>query len=176
MVSDDGIKPDQSLISSIATCPLLEIIFQLRSFLKLAYYYRRFIKNFEKIASPMTAMLETNKAFIKTYEGKRALTKIKHFFTNPPILAYPNFSVTFILDTNASDLGIGAVLSQKGQDELEHSIAYYSRQFNKHYKHYSVTRKELLVAIESMDILSAILMEKNLSFVLTMPQFNGKIF
>ena len=48
--------------------------------------------------------------------------EIKHFLTNPPILAYPDFSATFILDTDASDLGIGAVLSQKGQDELEHPM------------------------------------------------------
>ena len=77
--------------------------------------------------------------------------EINHFLTNPPILAYPDFSATFILDTDASDLGIGSVLSQKGKDELEHPIAYYSQGFNKHEKNYSVTRTELLAAIESME-------------------------
>ena len=99
----------------------------------------------------MTAMLEKDKAFISTNEGKRAFTEIKHFLTNLPILAYPDFSVTFMLDTDASDLGIGAVLSQKGKDELENPIEYYSRGFNKHENTYSVTRKELLAAIDSME-------------------------
>ena len=60
--------------------------------------------------------------------------EINHFLTNPPILAYPDFSATFILDTDASDFGIGAVLSQNGKDDLEHPIAYYRREFNKHQK------------------------------------------
>ena len=96
-------------------------------------------------------MLETDKAFIWTDEGKRAFTEIKHFLTNQPILAYPDFSATFILDTNASDLGVGAVLSQKSEDDLEHPIAYYSRGLNKHENNYLVTRKKLLAAIESME-------------------------
>ena len=99
----------------------------------------------------MTAMLEKDKAFIWTDEGKRAFTEIKHFLTNPPILAYPDFFATFILHTDASDLGIGAVLSQKCKDELEHFIAYYSRGVNKHETNYSAIRKELLAAIESME-------------------------
>ena len=132
VVSGDGIQTDPAKTSSIATWRLPQNISQLRGFLGLAFYYRRFIKDFRKIASPMTAMLEKDKAFIWTDEGKRAFTEIKHFLTNPPILAYPDFSATFILDTDASDLGIGAVLSQKGKDDLENPIAYYSRGFNKH--------------------------------------------
>ena len=121
----------------------------------------------------MTALLEQDKAFIWTDEGRRAFTEIKHFFTNPPILAYPDFFASFILDTDASDIGICLVLSQKGKDELEHSIAYYSRGFNKHENNYSVTRKELLASIESMEHFKCYLYGKNLSFVPTMLQFNG---
>ena len=134
VVSGDGIHTDPAKTLSIASWPLPQNITQLQSFLGLASYYRRFIKDFGKIASAMTAMLEKDKAFIWTDEGKRAFTEIKHFLTNPPILAYPDFSAIFILDTDASDLGVGAVLSQKGKDDLEHAIAYYSRGFNKHEK------------------------------------------
>ena len=76
MVSEDGIQTDPTKTSSIATWPLPQNISQLRSFLGLASYYRRFIKDFGKIASPMTAMLKEDKAFIWTDEGKRAFTKI----------------------------------------------------------------------------------------------------
>ena len=134
MVGGDGIQTDPAKTSSIATWALHESNSQLRSFLGLASYYRRFIKDFGKIASPMTDMLEKNKAFIWTDEGKRAFTKIKHFLTNPPILVYPDFSASCILDTDASDLGVGAVLSQKKKDDLEHPIAYYSQGLNKHVK------------------------------------------
>ena len=82
----------------------------------------------------MTAMLEKDKAFILTDETKRAFAEIKYFLTNTPILACLDFSAIFILDTDASDLGVGAVLSQKGKDDSEHPIAYYSRGFNKHEK------------------------------------------
>ena len=173
VIIGDGIQTDPAKTSSIATWPLPQNISQLRGFLGLASYYRRFIKEFGKIALPMTAMLENDEAFIWTDKGKRAFTEIKHFLTNPPILAYPDFFATFILDTDASDFGIGAVLSQKGKDESENPIAYYSRGFNKHEQNYSVTRKELLAAIESMKHFKCYLYGKNSSFVPTMPQFNG---
>ena len=70
VVSWDGKQTDPAKTSSIATWPLPQHISQLRSFLKLASHYRRFIKDFGKIASPMTAMLENDKAFIWTDEGK----------------------------------------------------------------------------------------------------------
>ena len=173
VVSGDGIQTDPAKTLTIATWPLPQNISQLRSFLGLASYYRRFIKDFGKISSPMTAMLERDKAFIWTDDGRRTFMEIKHFLTNPPILAYPYFSATFILDTDASDLGFGAVLSQKGKDELEYPIAYYSRGFNKHEKNYSFTRKELLAAIESMENFKCYLYGRNSSFVPTMLQFNG---
>ena len=89
MVSGDGIQTDPAKTSSIAIWPLPQNISQLRSFLGQASFYRRFIKDFGKIASPMTAMLEKDKAFIWTDEGKGAFTEIKHFLTNPPILGLP---------------------------------------------------------------------------------------
>ena len=82
----------------------------------------------------MIAILEKEKALIWTDEGKQAFTKIKHFLTNSPILAYPDFSATFILNTDASDVGVGAVLFQKGTDNLKHPIAYYSEGFIKQVK------------------------------------------
>ena len=160
MVSGNGIQTDPAKTLSIATWPLPQNISQLRGFLELASYYSRFIKDFGKIASPMTAVLEKDKAFILTDEGKRAFTEILHFLTNPPILAYPYFSATFILDTDASHLGIGDVLLQKGKDELEHPIAYYSQGFYKHEIIYYVTRKELLAAIESMEHITCYLYGK----------------
>src|SRR5208283_2741748 len=108
----------------------------MRSFLGLASYYRRFIQDFAKIVAPLTAMLEKDRAFIWTDEGKQAFENIKKRLCNPLILAYPDFTKPFILDTDVSDQGIKAVLSQQGETGLEHPIAYYSHGLNKHEKNY----------------------------------------
>ena len=121
-----------------------QYISQLRSFLGLASYYHRFIEDFGKISSEITAIKKTDKAFIWTDEEKRAFTEIKHFLTNLQILAYPDFSATSLLNTHASDLGVGAVVSQKNNYDLQHPIAYYRRGFNKHEKNIQLLEKSSL--------------------------------
>ena len=123
----------------------------MRSFLWLASYYRRFITNFGKIAAPLTKMLENNRPFVWNDDATSAFLKLCTRFENAPILIYPNFSVSFILDCDASDKGIGALLSQLGKDQLEHPIAYFSRTLGRHERNYSITRKELLAAIECIE-------------------------
>ena len=151
VVSAAGIHTDPSKIDVIQKWILPSNISELRSFLGLASYYRRFIQDFAKIVSPLTLMLEKDRAFIWTDEGRAAFENIKKRLCNPPILTYPDFNKPFILDTDVSDQGIGAVLSQQDVDGQEHPIAYYSRGINKHEKNYSITRKELLAAIDSAE-------------------------
>ena len=129
----------------------------MRSFLGLASYYRRFIENFCKIATPLTKILENNRPFVWDDDAKNAFSECRTRLANAPILIYPDFSVSFILDSDASDKGIGAVLSQIGKDHLEHQIAYFSRTLGKHERNYSITRKELLAAIEGIEHFSCYL-------------------
>ena len=123
----------------------------MRSFLGLASYYCRFIENFGKIAAPLTKMLENNRPVVWDDDAKIAFSELRTRLANAPLLTYPDFSFSFILDSDASNKGIGAVLSQIGKDQLEHSIAYFSRTLGKHERNYSITRKELLAAIEGTE-------------------------
>ena len=83
----------------------------MRSFLRLASDYRRFIEGFGKIAAPFTKMLENNRPFVWQNDAKIASADLRTRLANAPILIYPNFNLPCLLDSDALDKGIGAVLS-----------------------------------------------------------------
>ena len=95
---------------------------QVRSFLGLVGHYRRFIKGFSKIAPPLNKLLEKNKPFVWTEECTKAYQELKDLLLKEPVVAYPDFSVPFRLYTDASNIGLGAILAQKtggqGEDNL----------------------------------------------------------
>ena len=112
----------------------------------LANYYRRFVRGFAAIAKPLHRLTERKTHFKWTTECQQAFETLQSKLTTPPILVYPNFSKEFVLDTDASDSGIGAVLSQLG-DDGKHVIAYGSRPLTKTERKYCVTHRELLAVI-----------------------------
>ena len=126
--------------------PLPTSVTEVRSFLGLARYYRRFVRDFSKLAKPMNALTQKNHRFEWTDEAQRSFEALKAALTSPPILAMPNDDGEFTLDTDASNESIGAVLSQRQNGE-ERVIAYGSRSLNRREKNYCVTRKELLAVV-----------------------------
>ncbi len=122
---------------------------ELRKFLGLATYYRRFVKGFAEIATPLFNLAQKEKVFQWTEPCGEAFQKLKHCLVSAPVLAYPRREGQFILDTDASQHGIGAVLSQV-QDGDEKVVAYGSRALTKAEKNYCVTRKELLACVYFM--------------------------
>ena len=147
IVSTDGIMPDPKKTSKVEEWPIPTKIQEVQQFLGLANYYRRFIQNFAIIAAPLHKLTERNRAFKWTEECNQAFNTLKMCLTSAPILALPEWSKPFILDTDASDVGIGAVLSQIHQDGSEHVICYASRILTKPERNYCVTRKELLAVV-----------------------------
>ena len=122
---------------------------QLKSFFGFASYHRQFIPNFAAIANPLFCMSQ-KQPIIWTDECSKAFTELKDRLTSPPVLAFPQKDGgKFILDTDASDYSIGAVLSQLQNGE-EKVIAYASQSLSKSEKNYSVTRKELLALVYFM--------------------------
>ena len=113
----------------------------------MANYYRRFIKNFSEIAKPLTKLTEKSSKFGWTTECDNAFRSLRNKLISSPILIFPDFSKQFILDTDASEVGIGAVLSQVQPDGSEAVVAYASRTLTKPERNYCVTRKELLAVI-----------------------------
>ena len=118
---------------------------EVRQFLGLASYYRRYIHQFADIAKPLNALTQKATTFEWTGECQDAFNSLKRKLTQAPILAYPSFHQSaspFVLQTDASAVGLGAVLEQDG-----HVIAYASRTLNKAEQNYSVIQKECLAVV-----------------------------
>jgi hypothetical protein len=118
-------------------------VHEVRSIVGLLSYYRRFIPKFSDIAKPLIKLTEKNVSFKWNEVQESAFQELKNALTRAPILAYPTETGEFVLDTDASDVGMGAVLSQI-QDGTEVVIAYGSKAFSKSERNYCITRRELL--------------------------------
>ena len=149
VVSRDGVGTDKRKIEAIAQWPQPQNVSEVRSFIGLCSYYRKFIKGFADIARPLHRLTEVDRPFIWTSECQSAFTNLKTALSSPPILGYPSADGKFILDTDASNFAIGAVLSQQ-QEGNERVIGYFSRCLSKPERKYCVTRKELLAVVESL--------------------------
>ena len=147
VISPNGIAPDPAKTSKVEQWPTSTSATQVQQFLGLANYYRRFVKDFACRAKPLHQLTEKKTAFKWTSECQTAFEHLKRCLTSAPTLAMPNWSQPFIIDTDASDVGIGAVLSQVDQEGTEHVIAYGSRVLSKAERNYCVTRKELLAIV-----------------------------
>ena len=119
---------------------------EIKAFLGLVGYYRRFIQNFSKITFPITKCLRKgSERCIGNQEYQEAFLKCKEFLRNSPILQYPDFSKPFTLTTDASNIAIGSVLSQN-----DHPVAFYSRTLNSAERNYSTIERELLAIVNSI--------------------------
>lgn len=143
IVSSKGITPDPEKIECVKSWPVPTCIKEIQSFLGFANYYRRFVKDFASIAAPLT---EATKVFVWHAAQQKAFNELKSRLITSPILSYPVAGVgTFVLDTDASDIAIGAVLSQI--TDQERVIAYGSKVLTSAEKSYCTTRKELLAVV-----------------------------
>jgi hypothetical protein len=129
-VSPDGITTDPEKLRAVREWPTPKNRHEIRSFLGLCTYYRRFISGFPSIAKPLTKLTEENQAFRWTPEVEAAFQTLKGALCAAPILAYPQPGKRFIVGTDASNVGIAGVLSQV-QDGQERVTAYYSKTLNK---------------------------------------------
>ena len=143
IVSEEVFNTDPSKVQAVRDWPQPKSVKQVRSFLGLCSYYRRFIEGFASIARPLHRLTSKNETFQWTSDSQKAFDTLKTSLTSAPILAYPEPEGKFILDTDASGDSVGAVLSQE-QDGFEKVISYYSKALSKAERSYCVTRKELL--------------------------------
>uniref|UniRef100_A0A6V7KDU1 RNA-directed DNA polymerase n=1 Tax=Bracon brevicornis TaxID=1563983 RepID=A0A6V7KDU1_9HYME len=149
IISEDGLKPDPKKIIAVHKFPQPKKPKNIREFLGLTGYYRRFVKNFSKIAKPLTKLLENDVEFTWSKEAQDAFETLKKALCEAPILQYPDFTKPFLITTDASGFAIGAVLSQ-GEAGKDKPIAYFSRVLRGAETRYSTYEKEALAIIEAV--------------------------
>ena len=145
-VTEEGLLPDSSLLAAIREIPPPKTATEVRSFLGLAGYYRRYVKGFAAIASPLHALTRKDAVFHWSAECQAAFDRLKHLLTTSPITAFPDFSQAFRLYTDASTTGLGAILAQI-RDGKERIICCASRALNQAEKAYPATKLECLAIV-----------------------------
>ena len=145
-VGQGKVIPEQSKVEAVKNFAVPSTKKEVWVFLGLAGYYRKFIKDFSIIAAPLTDLMKRNHPnHIQWNEDlDRAFRKIKDFLCQQPILRSPDFKRTFVLQTDASERGIGVVLSQRDEKGMDYPIAYFSRKLLPRETWYSTIEKECL--------------------------------
>lgn len=151
IISKNGIQVDPEKTKAMSEFPVPKTQKQVRSFLGMANYYRRFIHNFAKIATPLNAMLSKDKKIEWTESCQEAFDKLKNKLLTAPVLAYPDPDRPFILTCDASDTAIGYVLGQLDDDNKEYVIAYGGKSLTPDQKKFNTTEKECLAVLSGIE-------------------------
>ena len=149
-INSFGIKIDDSKYQAIETYPVPKNVKNVRAFLGMAQFYRRYIKSFATIALPLNKLLRKDTKFFWTEECQVAFETLKKALVTAPVLAFPQFDKPFILAVDASDKSIGYVLSQLDADGKEHPVAYGGRALRNEELRWHITDKEGLSLVEAI--------------------------
>ena len=149
VVSAKGIEPDPDKLAAISDWPVPSNLTELRAFVGLASYYRRHVEGFSDIAKPLSELTKKNQPFIWGPEQQTAFKTLKDRLMKYPVLAPPLPEGKYIIDTDASDFAMGAVLQQE-QHGTVRVIAYASKTFDAAERQYCTTRKELAAVIYAL--------------------------
>jgi hypothetical protein len=147
IISAGGVSVDLGKVKDVLNWIPPATVSEIRSFLELAGYYRRFIKDFSKIVKPMTKLLEKNKAFEWTKECQASFEELKKRLTSPLVLVLPDLTKKFDIYCDTSRQGLRCVLMQEGQ-----VVCYASRQLQKHEENYPTHDLELATVVHAIKI------------------------
>jgi hypothetical protein len=147
IISSGGILVDPAKVKEIVAWSIPTTVMDIWSFLRLAGYYRRFIKGFSKIAKPMTSLLEKGREFKWDKKCQDSFNQLKLRLMSPPVLVMPDLQKGFDIYCDASGQGLGCVLMQEG-----HVIAYASRNLRKQELNYPTHDLELVVVVHALKI------------------------
>ena len=143
-MSSSGVTMDQDKIRAVVDWPFPKTLKDLRGFLGLIGHYRRFVRSYASIATPLTDLLKKY-SFVWDSKAQSAFKQLKLTMTSTPVLVLPNFREDFVLETDASNVGVGAVLLQ-----IEHPVSYFSKKMSLKMQTTSAYIRELYAIIEAV--------------------------
>ena len=146
MISTAGLEVDQAKVSIIRNQIPPTTVKEIRSFLGHAGFYRRFIRDFSKIARPLCKLLEKDTKFNFDESFQNSFEEIKSRLVEAPIMENPDWNREFKIMCDASDFSMGAILGQKAEKVFK-AIYYASKTFNEAQENYSTTEKEMLAIV-----------------------------
>jgi len=144
------VSPQHCKVEALVKMPPPKNKKEVRRFLGMVGYYRKFCENFATVALPLTDLLGEKKRFIWTEECQRAFENLKAMLMCEPILHVPDPNRPFLLMTDASDNCMGSVLMQSDDLDMRHPIAYFSRKFLCYQRRYSTVEKEALSLVTAL--------------------------
>ena len=150
VITEDGNKVDQKKVEAVRDFPVPKNESQLRSFLGLCQYYRRFVFGFSHLSGPLNNLLKKSEKFVWTDECQKSFEKLKEHLITAPVLAYPYMNQPFILTSDASGHAVGYILSQKDHEGVEHPIAYDGRSLQNLERTFSISERECLAVLEGI--------------------------
>ena len=150
IIKRDTIAMDPKKLSGIADWPIPKTLRQVRSFLGFGNFYRRFIRDYSKIAKPLTNLTKKDEPFIWNEQCQKAFDQLKRQFLSAPVLRMPNPEQPFFLETDASAYATGGVLMQKDESGHLHPCGYLSQTFNATEQNYPIYDRELYALIRAL--------------------------
>ena len=144
------VQPGRAKIEALLACNRPLNRKQLHSFVGLAGYYSKFIPHYSHLICPLTNLLSPRNPFVWSNEAEKSFQLIKVKLASPPVLLVPDFNKPFSLFVDCSDIAMGACLTQKDEQGLDHPISFMSKKLNKAQKNYSTTEKEALALLTAV--------------------------
>ncbi|KAL5475685.1 hypothetical protein EMCRGX_G025531 [Ephydatia muelleri] len=147
VITSEGLRTNQKLVQAVQEFPTPKDLSRVRQYLGMCSYYRRFIPHFATIAKPLHILTRKGAEFEWTAQCEDAFQTLKTKLLCAPVLAYPDMTKPFVLETDASGSGVGAVLSQSQDDGTFHPVAYASRSLTRPESNYGITELETLAVV-----------------------------
>ena len=185
VISKNGVQCDKSKTDAVSSYPIPKNVHELRSFLGLTCYYRKFVKNYSQIAAPLTKLLGKEVPYKWTRNCQDSFELLKRKLVTAPILQFPRLDKTFILSTDASTLSIGYILSQKDDSGVEKVVCYGGRSLKPCETRYTISELEMLALVEGVKKFSPYLMHqkfivntdhRSLTFLRSAKHTTGRLF
>ena len=151
IIGEDGVRMEKEKVQEVVEWPVPKSMKDVQKFLELANYYRRFVKNFAKIARPLHEMTRKENKWNWRERQQKAFEELKERFTTEPVLVTPDLDKEMRVEVDVSYFAMEEILSMKCEDKKWRPVAYISKLLNEAERDYKIHDKEMLVIIQCLE-------------------------